>query len=67
MLRIGWFRRDRREIVGQLVRLLAAPPASATGVFPVGNTGGANVPATKPMPIPPELRSLIELDDASRA
>jgi hypothetical protein len=65
MLRVGWRRRDRRELVGQIVRLLVAPLASALGVLPLGNTGGADAPATKPMPVPAELQTL--LDDDGRA
>lgn len=41
---------------------LVAPVASAVGILPVGNTGGANVRATKPMPIPPDLQTLLDLD-----
>jgi metal-dependent hydrolase (beta-lactamase superfamily II) len=55
MLRVGWHRRDRREIVGQLLRLMATLPGALVGWVPVGNTGGANVPALRPMPIPPEF------------
>jgi hypothetical protein len=62
MLRVGWRRRDRRELAGQIVRLIVAAPASALGVLPLGNTGGANVSATRPMPIPPDLQSLLDLD-----
>src|SRR5438132_7244595 len=48
--------RDRHEVVGQLVRLVVAGPGSLTGRYPVGNTGGANVSALRPMPIPDDLR-----------
>lgn len=37
--------RDRREALGQLFRLLVAAPGSASGRFPLGNTGRANVNA----------------------
>ena len=47
--------RDRREIVGQLVRLVVAGPGTWTGRYPIGNTGGANVSALEPMPIPDDL------------
>ena len=50
---------DRYEIAGQLVRLLVAGPGSALGRYPVGNTGGSNVSAVAPMPIPPELRAVL--------
>jgi hypothetical protein len=48
-------RRDRREIVGQLLRLVVAGPGSLTGRYPVGNTGGADVSALTRMPIPADL------------
>ena len=59
MLRIGWRRRDRREVAGQLLRLAAGGLLSILGRLPQGNTGGANVPATRPMPPPPDLAPLV--------
>lgn len=50
---------DWREVRGQLVRLVVAGPGSATGRYPVGNTGRARVPATRPMPIRDELADLL--------
>src|SRR6188474_759601 len=44
-------RHDGREVAGQLVRLALAVPGSLSGRYPVGNTGGADVSAFKPMPI----------------
>ena len=55
MLRVGWRRRDRREILGQVLRLVATIPGAVFGWVPAGNTGGANVSALKPMPIPAEF------------
>lgn len=60
MLRLAVHARDRREIVGQIVRTLVAGPGSATGRYPLGNTGRANVKATLPMPVPPELAELLD-------
>lgn len=60
MLSYGVRHRDRREITGQLVRLLVAGPGSAIGRYPLGNTGGANVSAVTPMPIPIDLRAILE-------
>ena len=60
MLGYGIRHRDGREVLGQLVRLLVAGPGSLTGRYPVGNTGGARVSALKPMPIPDDLRALLE-------
>ena len=59
MLGYGLRHRDGREIVGQLVRLVVAAPGTWTGRYPVGNTGGANVSALKPMPIPDDLQAVL--------
>jgi hypothetical protein len=59
MLGYGLRHRDAREIVGQLVRLVVAAPGTWTGRYPVGNTGGANVNALKPMPIPDDLQAVL--------
>lgn len=64
MLGFGFRHRDGREILGQLVRLLVAGPGSALRRYPLGNTGGANVSAFKPMAFPPELERL--MDDRDR-
>jgi len=60
MLSCGVRRRDPREIFGQLVRTLVAAPGSWTGRYPLGNTGGANVSALQPMPIPEDLRAVLD-------
>ena len=57
MLGCGLRHRDRREITGQVVRLLVAGPGSAVGRYPFGNTGGANVDALAPMPVPADLQA----------
>lgn len=61
MLGLAWRNRDRAEVRGQLLRTLVAGPGSLTGRYPEGNTGRASVPATQPMPVPDELRELLEL------
>ena len=63
MLALGWRTRDRREVTGQLLRIVVAGPGSMTGRYPEGNTGRASVPATHPMPIPDDLRALLETGD----
>src|SRR5690606_36418277 len=60
MLGFGIRQRDRREVTGQLVRLLVAGPGSAIGRYPLGNTGGADVSAVVPMPIPTDLQALLD-------
>jgi Protein of unknown function (DUF3703) len=59
MLGYGLRHHDGREIVGQLARLAVAAPGTWTGRYPVGNTGGANVSALTPMPIPDDLQAIL--------
>lgn len=59
MLRIGFHMRDPREIVGQLLRIPAALTKTLIWV-PRGNTGGANVSAFRPMPVPADLQAVVE-------
>lgn len=58
MLQVGLLRKDPREILGQCVRVVAALIFSKLWV-PIGNTGGADVSALKPMPIPEDLKILL--------
>lgn len=60
MLRVGYKRRDQREITGQLLRIIASVPGYLFGWVPKGNTGGANVSPLKPMPLPEELAPLLD-------
>ena len=60
MLGAGFRRRDAREVVGQLARVLLAAPASWLGCAPLGNTGGADVSMLTPKAIPDDLRRLLE-------
>jgi hypothetical protein len=59
MLKHGVVAGDPREILGQLARITAAALFSRIWV-PTGNTGGANVSAMRPMPVPDDLRRLLE-------
>lgn len=61
MLCVAWTRKDRRELLGQVSRLFAASLFSRVWV-PEGNTGGANVSAFRPMPIPADLAALLRDD-----
>ncbi|WP_185845286.1 DUF3703 domain-containing protein [Nonomuraea sp. WAC 01424] len=51
--------RDRREALGQVVRIIMAAPGSALGRYPEGNTGRATVGLTRPMPVPADLAALL--------
>ncbi len=59
MLGFGIRHRDRREVTGQLLRLLVAGPGSAMRRYPLGNTGGAHVSAVEPMDIPTDLQAVL--------
>jgi hypothetical protein len=59
MLKLGISVGNWREVLGQVSRVLAASLFSRIWV-PVGNTGRANVSAFKPMPIPEDLRAVLE-------
>lgn len=61
MLKVGWQRRDAREVRGQLLRLPVAALLSRFWV-PLGNTGGASVSPVQPMPIAEDLRELMETE-----
>ena len=60
MLRFGISIKSPKEVVGQIPRLLVGGVKSFVGTIPVGNTGGANVPPMRPMPIAPELQAIFE-------
>ena len=49
------------EVGGQLLRIVVAGPASLVGRYPVGNTGGADVPATRSMPVPDDLAAVLRM------
>ena len=59
MLKWAWREKDVSEFVGQIVRIVGAATKTAIGLVPRGNTGGANVSAFKPMPIPDDLAAIL--------
>lgn len=60
MLVFGLRTKNTREVIGQLPRLVFGGVKSFVGTVPLGNTGGANVPALKPLPLPAELAAVLE-------
>ena len=60
MLGAGVRCRDVREVTGQLMRLVLAAPGSVSGRYPVGNTGRATVSAFVPLPVPEDLRTVLD-------
>ncbi|WP_067178075.1 DUF3703 domain-containing protein [Microtetraspora niveoalba] len=59
MFALAVAQRDRREALGQVVRIIVAAPGSALGRYPEGNTGRAGVALTEPMPMPADLAELL--------
>jgi hypothetical protein len=55
MLAVGFARRDRREVIGQLVRLIVAGPGSLTGRYPAGNTGRTTMALTETADLPDDI------------
>lgn len=60
MLKFGFRIKNIEEIIGQIPRLIVGGVKSFVGKIPVGNTGGANVPALKPMPIEEDIMRMFE-------
>lgn len=60
MLLFGIRIKDAKEVIGQVPRLLVGGGKSFVGKIPVGNTGGANIPPLKPLPISEELKAIFK-------
>ena len=60
MFKYGIKIKNRKEILGQLPRLLVGGIKSFVGVIPIGNTGGANVPPLQAMEIPEDLKKIMK-------
>ncbi len=58
MLQFGFRIKNRKEIIGQIPRLIFGGVKSFVGKIPVGNPGGANVPPLKPFPIEKNLQEI---------
>jgi hypothetical protein len=59
MLKIGFKKRNFKEVLGQVTRIIASILFSKIWV-PLGNTGGTNVNPLKPMPIPDDLKRFLD-------
>jgi hypothetical protein len=59
MLKFGFRQKDIKEVFGQIIRLVVGGWKSFINHVPLGNTGGANVPPLKRMPIPEDIKELI--------
>lgn len=58
MLQFGCKIKNKREIIGQIPRLIFGGVKSFVGKIPVGNPGGANVPSLKPFPIEKDIQEI---------
>jgi hypothetical protein len=59
MLKFGIQIKNKKEILGQLPRLLVGGVKFFVGKIPTGNTGGANVPPLRKMEIPEDLKNMM--------
>lgn len=59
MLKLGFRLRSPGEIWGQIVRIIGASTKTPLGIYPTGNTGGANVWFFKSMPLPDDLHQIL--------
>jgi hypothetical protein len=66
MLMWGMRHHNFGEVAGQVTRLIGAATKTWLGLIPLGNTGGANVSAFKPLPIPDDLADLIDVARSPR-
>lgn len=58
MLQFGIKIKNRKEIIGQIPRLIFGGVKSFVGKIPVGNPGGANVPPLKSFTIKKEIQDI---------
>lgn len=60
MLQFGFKIKSKKEILGQIPRLIFGGIKSFVGKIPIGNPGGSNVPPLKPFPIEKELQEIFK-------
>lgn len=60
MLRLGAKLGNPREVAGQVLRIAGAATKTPLGIYPTGNTGGANISPIQPLPIPKDLQAIID-------
>lgn len=66
MLCFGLRNKNVREIIGQLPRLIFCGVKNFVGTVPIGNTGGANVPAMRSMQLPEDLATILLLSSGQK-
>lgn len=58
MLLFGFRIKNAKEILGQIPRLFIGGVKSFVGEIPVGNTGGANIPPLRSLPIENDIKEV---------
>ncbi len=59
MFSFAVMKRDFKEIIGQIPRMILAVPSSLLRKAPRGNTGRSNKSMFAPMPLPKDLRNIL--------
>jgi hypothetical protein len=59
MFTVALEQHDRREALGQVLRIVVAAPGSLVGRYPEGNTGRTAAGLMTPMPIPADLAAAL--------
>lgn len=65
MLQFGFRIKSRKEIIGQIPRLIFGGIKSFVGKVPTGNTGGSNVPPLKSLPIDADIQKIFDSSGVS--
>lgn len=60
MFKLGLRTLSLSEIWGQFIRIIGAATKTPLGIYPTGNTGGANVWFFKPMPVEKDLAEILD-------
>lgn len=60
MLKHGFRERDMNEVAGQVLRIGGAATKTPFGIYPKGNTGGANVSPFRSMALEPDIARILE-------
>lgn len=66
MLLFGFHIKNTKEIMGQIPRLLVGGVKSFVGKIPVGNTGGANVPPLRTLPVAKDIAEIFKVTELQR-
>ena len=60
MFKYSWDKKDRKEVLGQIIRMAVTIPGHVFNRLPLGNTGWSNVPLMKKLPLPKDFAPIFE-------